>query len=64
MPTLSPPRSPIHARDEMSLFILGACEKTACCTCQPAVETRPVAVYRLYMRGTVEEELLAAQGKE
>ena len=29
MPTLSPPRSPIRARDEMCLFILGACERTA-----------------------------------
>ena len=37
MPTLSPPRSPIRARDEMCLFILGACERTARCTCQPAV---------------------------
>ena len=37
MPTLSPPRSPIRARDEMCLFIVGACERTACCTCQPAV---------------------------
>ena len=36
-PTLSPPRSPIRARDEMCLFILGACERTARCTCQPAV---------------------------
>ena len=37
MPTLSPPRSPIRALDEMCLFILGACERTARCTCEPAV---------------------------
>ena len=37
MPTLSPPRSPIRARDEMCLFIVGACERTACCTCEPVV---------------------------
>ena len=37
MPTLSPPRIPIRARDEMCLFIVGACERTARCTCQPAV---------------------------
>eukprot|EP00966_Prymnesium_polylepis_P229045 5300649-Prymnesium_polylepis.1 len=36
-PTLSPPRSPIRARDEMCLFILGARERIACCTCEPAV---------------------------
>ena len=36
-PTLSPPRSPIRARDEMCLFILGAREGIARCTCQPAV---------------------------
>ena len=36
-PTLSPPRSPIRARDEMCLFILGACKGIARCTCQPAV---------------------------
>ena len=29
IPTLSPPRSPIRARDEMCLFIVGACERTA-----------------------------------
>ena len=36
-PTLSPPRSPIRARDEMCLFILGARERIASCTCEPAV---------------------------
>ena len=36
-PTLSPPRSPIRARDKMCLFILGACERMARCTCEPAV---------------------------
>ena len=36
MPTLSPPRSPIRARDEMCLFILGVCERTARCTCESA----------------------------
>ena len=33
-PTLSPPRSPIRARDEMCLFTLGAREGIARCTCQ------------------------------
>jgi hypothetical protein len=37
IPTLSPPRSPIRARDEMCLLILGAQNKTARCTCEPAV---------------------------
>ena len=37
MPTLSPPRSPIRALDEMCLFILDACEKMARCTCEPVV---------------------------
>ena len=38
MPTLSSLRSsPIRARDEMSLLILGAQFETASCTCEPAV---------------------------
>jgi hypothetical protein len=37
IPTLSPPRSPIRARDEMCLLILGAQNKTVRCTCEPAV---------------------------
>ena len=37
IPALSPPRSPIRARDEMCLFILGAQNRTARCTCEPAV---------------------------
>ena len=35
--SLATRRSPIRARDEMCLFILGAREKTAHCTCEPAV---------------------------
>ena len=37
MPTLSPLRSPIRPRDEMCLFIVGACERMARCTCEPPV---------------------------
>ena len=36
-PTLSPPRSPIRARDKICLFIVGAQNKTEPCTCEPAV---------------------------
>ena len=35
MPTLSPPRNPIRARDEMCLFILGARERIDMLTCVP-----------------------------
>ena len=35
--SLAAPQPDPRARDEMCLFILGACERTARCTCEPAV---------------------------